>query len=161
MAGEKVIRLAGMSLPDNEQDRLAEMFPGVQLFVDRAQAVEPTFVVDEESRPAVIRICQRLDGLPLAIELAAARVGVLSPRQIDDRLQDRFSLLTGGPRTRDARQRTMRAAIDWSHELLEAHEAILFRRLSAFAAGGRSRRRRRCVRVRRFPLHRSSTCSRG
>ncbi|HUR49848.1 MAG TPA: adenylate/guanylate cyclase domain-containing protein [Acidimicrobiales bacterium] len=135
LPGEKIVRLAGMALPDDEDDRLAELFPGVRLFADRAQAVDPAFALDEQSRASVIRICRRLDGLPLAMELAAARVRVLSPQQIDERLQDRFSLLTGGPRTRDERQRTMRAAIDWSHELLQPEESVLFRRLGVFSGG--------------------------
>ena len=133
--GERVIRLGGMPLPDGDDDRLAEVYPGVRLFVERAAAVEPTFALDEEATLAVTRICRRLDGLPLAIELAAARASVLSAQQIDERLANRFTLLTGGPRTRDARQRTMRAAIDWSHDLLEPDEAVFFRRLSVFVGG--------------------------
>ena len=133
--GEKILRLAGMPTPDDEHDRLSELSPAVQLFAERAQTVEHGFVLADDNRAAVVRICRRLDGLPLAIELAAARVRVLSPHQIDERLEDRFGLLTGGPRTRDARQQTMRAAIDWSHDLLSPDETALFRRLSVFAGG--------------------------
>lgn len=135
VSGEKVVRVAGMATPEDEQDRQSELYPAVRLFVDRAQVVDPAFVLNAGDAAAVVRICRRLDGLPLAIELAAARVRVLSPTQIDQRLQDRFALLTGGPRTRDARQRTIRAAIDWSHDLLSPEEAVLFRRLSVFVGG--------------------------
>ena len=135
LPGERLLRLTGMSIPEDDDDQLAEMYPAVRLFVDRAQAKQAAFALDDASTQAIIRISRDLDGLPLAIELAAARVTVLSPQQIAERLHDRFALLTGGPRTRDARQRTMRAAIDWSHDLLQPDEAVLFRRLSVFVGG--------------------------
>lgn len=133
--GEKLIRLAGMSVPASDKDQFPDLYPAIRLFVERAQAVEPSFVLDDGDRAAVASVCRRLDGLPLAIELAAARVRVLSPQDIADRLQDRFALLTGGPRTGDERQRTMRAAIDWSHDLLAEDQRVLFRRLSVFSGG--------------------------
>jgi predicted ATPase/DNA-binding CsgD family transcriptional regulator len=104
----------------------------VQLFVERARAAMPAFTLTDNNRAAVEQICRRLDGLPLAIELAAARVAVLSPEQIAARLGDRFRLLTGGSRTALPRYRTLRALIDWSHDLLVERERTLLRRLSVF-----------------------------
>ena len=104
---------------------------GFDLFVTRARAIQPTFEPD----PAVIEICRRLDGLPLAIELAAARVRSLSTEQILDRLEQRFALLTGGARDAPERQRTLRGAIEWSHDLLTPDERTAFRRLSVFRGG--------------------------
>jgi predicted ATPase/class 3 adenylate cyclase len=103
----------------------------VSLFKERAQAVRPEFDLNEDNIDAVTDICRRLDGIPLAIEFAAARVSHLSPRQIADRLDDRFRLLTGGQR-RVQRQQTLQAALDWSHDLLNQSERIVLRRLSAF-----------------------------
>ncbi len=105
----------------------------VQLFVDRAQAVLPSFVLTSANTRPVGEICRRLDGMPLAIELAAARVRVLSPDQIAHRLDNAFRLLTGGSRTALPRHRTLRAAMDWSHGLLGAREQVLLRRLAVFA----------------------------
>jgi predicted ATPase/class 3 adenylate cyclase len=107
----------------------------VRLFIERAQAVQPEFVVTAANAGAVTTICRRLDGIPLALELAAARVRALPVDAIAARLDDRFRLLTGGDRTSLPRQRTLRALIDWSHELLTADEAALFRRLAVFAGG--------------------------
>ena len=104
-------------LPDLET---LSQFASVALFVERAMAVRPDFAVDAANAPAVAEICVRLDGLPLAIELAAARVRVLSPQAILARLGDRLSLLSGGSRDLPERQQTLRGAIDWSHDLLEA-----------------------------------------
>ena len=106
---------------------------GVQLFVDRAQAVLPSFALTSANTRAVGEICRRLDGMPLAIELAAARVRVLSPDQIAHRLDNAFRLLTGGGRTALPRHRTLRAAMDWSYGLLGAREQVLLRRLAVFA----------------------------
>jgi predicted ATPase/DNA-binding CsgD family transcriptional regulator len=108
-------------------------YEAVSLFADRAAAARPGFTVDAGNAAAVAAICRALDGVPLAIELAAARVRVLSPEQIRARMDDRFGLLTAGDRSAAPRQQTLRAAIDWSHELLEPDERILFRRLSVFA----------------------------
>jgi predicted ATPase/DNA-binding winged helix-turn-helix (wHTH) protein len=107
----------------------------VQLFVQRATAVRPNFATSAENSDAIAEICSRLDGLPLAIELAAARTKLLSPRAILERLQSRLQLLTGGALDLPERQQTLRAAIDWSHDLLNEAEKKLFRRLSVFIGG--------------------------
>ena len=108
----------------------------VQLFVQRATAVRPTFAVNLENSEAIREICRRLDGLPLAIELAAARTKLLSPSAILERLQSRLQLLTGGPLDLPTRQQTLRNTIDWSHELLNEAEQKLFRRFAVFIGGG-------------------------
>ncbi len=105
----------------------------VRLFADRAVLARPTFEVTPANEAAVRRICERLDELPLAIELAAARVSSLSVDQIELRLDDRFQLLGQGSRTANPRQQTLRAVVDWSHDLLDAEEQVLFRRLAVFA----------------------------
>jgi non-specific serine/threonine protein kinase len=105
------------------------------LFVERALAVQPHFHVTAQNAKALVQICRRVDGVPLALELAAARVGVLSVDQIAARLYDRFRLLTGGSRTAPPRQQTLRATIDWSYELLSARDRVLFERLAVFAGG--------------------------
>jgi len=105
------------------------------LFVDRARASQPSFEATDENSEAICEICSRLDGMPLAIELAAARTRILAPTQIAERLDDAFRLLTGGSRTAIARHRTLRATMDWSAALLSEPERVLLRRLSVFAAG--------------------------
>ena len=100
----------------------------------RASAT-PDFAVTDDNAASVAEICRRLDGMPLAIELAAARVRALSLDEIDDSLHDRFRLLTGGSRTAVRRQQTLRASVDWSHALLTEPERVLFRRLAAFMGG--------------------------
>ena len=105
----------------------------IQLFCERARLALPTFAVSDANRPAVSEICRRLDGIPLAIELAAPRVRVLSPEQIAARLDDAFHLLSGGSRTALPRHRTLRATMEWSHGLLRSREQVLLRRLSVFA----------------------------
>jgi predicted ATPase/class 3 adenylate cyclase len=107
----------------------------VRLFAERAAAINPAFTLTATNAVAVAEICTRLDGLPLAIELAAARIRLLSPEAIASRLGNRLGLLTGGASDADARQRTLRAAIAWSHELLSAPEQVLLRRLAAFNGG--------------------------
>lgn len=130
--GERIVPVAPLSVPEETSD--VDASEAVRLFVERATAVRPAFQLDAETRRAVVEICRRLDGIPLAIEFAAARVAHLSPRQIADRLEDMFRLLTGG-RRRIQRQQTLAATLDWSHQLLDAGEQTLFRRLAVFAGG--------------------------
>jgi predicted ATPase len=134
--GEMQVAVGPLTVPAEtvDPDGIAAT-PSVQLFVERARAVRPGFVLDAESAPVVAAICRRLDGIPLALELAAARMKALSPAAIAARLQDRFALLTAGPRTSEARHRTLRATIDWSHELLSEPERRLLRRLAVFRGG--------------------------
>jgi predicted ATPase len=115
-------------------DSIAE-YEAVRLFRDRAVAALSTFSVTENNARAIAQLCYRLDGIPLAIELAAARVKVLTPEQISARLDDRFRLLSVGSRTAVPRQQTLRALVDWSYDLLSDQEKTLFRRLSVFAGG--------------------------
>src|SRR5205823_6624354 len=103
--------------------------------VDRAQAVQPGFALSTQNAPAVARVCARLDGIPLALELAAARIRVLSVEQLAERLDDAFRLLTGGSRMAPPRQQTMKAMLDWSYGLLDEPERALLRRLAVFAGG--------------------------
>ena len=110
-------------------------YEAVRLFTDRATAIQPAFQVTAKNAAAVADICRRLDGIPLAIELAAARVGALSVENIAARLSDRFSLLTGGDNTASLRQKTLRASIDWSYDLLSPPERTLLQRLAVFAGG--------------------------
>jgi non-specific serine/threonine protein kinase len=138
IAGETAWRVPSLSLPDasaaaDNRARLLEC-EAVRLFADRALA-SAGLVVSEANAAAVARVCERLDGIPLAIELAAARSGVLSVEQIAHRLDNRFRLLVGRGRTAPARQQTLRAAIDWSYELLPAAERRLLNCLSVFAGG--------------------------
>ena len=107
----------------------------VELFAERARKVRPDFGITDDNVAAVGEICGRLDGMPLAIELAAARVRALSVADILASLHDRFRLLTGGSRTAVRRQQTLRASVDWSHALLTEPERTLFRRLAAFMGG--------------------------
>lgn len=123
--GELSWRVPSLSLADE----------AIELFTDRARRARPEFVVDEGITALVTEICERLDGMPLAIELAAARVRALSLSQILDSLHDRFRLLTGGARTAVRRQQTLRASVDWSHALLTEPEQVLFHRLAVFAGG--------------------------
>ena len=138
IVGEQPYRVRSLSLPpvDNNigVNELAQ-FEAVRLFTERAREVKPGFALDAKNSQDISQICHRLDGIPLAIELAAARVRVLSPKQIADRLDDRFRLLTGGSRTALPRQRTLQALIDWSYDLLPAEESTLLCRLSAFTNG--------------------------
>jgi predicted ATPase len=107
----------------------------VRLFIERAQAVNPDFTVNNSNAPAVAEICHRLDGLPLAIELAAARVRMLPPEAMLARLEQRLPFLTRGARDAPARQRTLGDTIAWSYDLLDPSDQTLFRRLSVFAGG--------------------------
>ena len=125
MTGEVTWRVPSLSLTDD----------AVRLFSERAGQARPGFIISDDNAAAVDEICRRLDGMPLAIELAAARVRALSPQEILAGLQDRFRLLTGGSRTAVRRQQTLRASVDWSHALLTEPERILFRRLGVFMGG--------------------------
>src|SRR2546426_10671994 len=135
VAGETTWRVPSLPVPPAQPldsfEKLAEI-PSVRLFVDRAPSVVPDFQLTAGNAPAVAKICRRLDGIPLAIELAAARVKMISPEEIALRLNDRFRLLTGGSRTALPRHQTLRAAIDWSYHLLGGLEGVLFRRLALF-----------------------------
>jgi predicted ATPase/DNA-binding CsgD family transcriptional regulator len=138
IAGETRLTVPPLSLPDPRRlPAVVDLvhYEAANLFVERAKAVKSEFALTERNAMCVAQICYRLDGIPLAIELAAARVRVLSVEQIAARLDDRFALLTGGGRTALARQRTLEAAMDWSHELLPGKERKLLRRLSVFAGG--------------------------
>src|SRR4051812_29513078 len=110
-------------------------YPAVRLFLDRAHAVVPGLRDDEQVLEATALICRELDGIPLALELAAARLASLAPSELAERVQDRFGLLTSGNRTADARQRTLRNTVDWSHALLSPDEQAVFRRLAVFRGG--------------------------
>jgi predicted ATPase len=136
--GEHEFPVPPLALPDSRSILTTEVlsqYPAVALFVQRAVAARPDFELNRENAPAVAGICARLDGLPLAIELAAARVKVLSPSAMLTRLTSRLQLLTGGARDMPQRQQTLRAAIDWSYDLLSPAEQKLFRRLSVFVGG--------------------------
>ena len=135
--GETVCRVPSLSLPEALESLPAEALmeaEATRLFIERAAASDVTFRTTSENAGTIARICRRLDGVPLAIELAAAHVAVLSIEQIDARLQDRFRLLTG-MRTAVARQRTLEATVDWSYQLLSDVERQLFNRLSVFRSG--------------------------
>jgi predicted ATPase/class 3 adenylate cyclase len=138
IAGETTYRVPSLPLPDPvDAEKLGRVAANdcVRLFVDRASAADQRFQLTERNASAVSQICLRLDGIPLAIELAAARIKVFSPEQIASRLDDRFRLLTGGSRTALERHQTLQALIDWSHDLLSDDERLVLRRLSVFAGG--------------------------
>jgi non-specific serine/threonine protein kinase len=141
LTGEHLYRVPSLSLPpmgqaevEKEASSLLE-YAAVRLFVERARLSSAAFRLTRSNAGAVVQICQRLDGIPLALEMAAARVRALSVAQIAVRLEDRFALLTGGSRAALPRQRTLQAAIDWSYDLLREEERLLLRRLSVFAGG--------------------------
>ncbi|MGC3988564.1 MAG: AAA family ATPase [Chthoniobacteraceae bacterium] len=168
IAGEVILPIPPLSMPNLFRERISGMdamevisqFEAVRLFIDRAVAVKPTFEVTNENAPAVAEICWRLDGIPLALELAAARVKVLTPQQIAQRLNDRFRLLTGGSRTAMPRQQTLRALIDWSIDLLSEPEKTVLRRLGVFAGGAAPwPRSRRSARGMVWRIGKCSTCS--
>jgi predicted ATPase/class 3 adenylate cyclase len=139
IAGETVFRVPSLNFPDRSQaPALSEIveYEAVQLFMERARLTFPTFEVSEHNSPAITAICQRLDGIPLAIELAAARLNMLTTEQLATRLDRAFQLLTRGNREALPRHQTLRATIDWSYQLLSEPEGKLLRRLSVFAGGG-------------------------
>lgn len=138
IAGETTWRVPSLLLPDPQHPPSAaylRAYEAVRLFIERAVAASPGFAVTNTNAPSIAHICQRLDGIPLAIELAAVRVRVLTPEQIAARLDDRFRLLTAGSRTALPRQQTLRALIDWSYDLLSQSERLLLGRFSIFAGG--------------------------
>jgi predicted ATPase/DNA-binding SARP family transcriptional activator len=142
LMGERLLRVASLSFPDPHAPGLGCRSPealmahaAVRLFVERAVAATSAFALTERNAPAVVQVCARLDGIPLAIELAAARMKALSVEQLNERLDCCFQLLTGGSRTALPRHQTMRGLIDWSYDLLSEPERTLLRRLSVFAGG--------------------------
>lgn len=138
ISGEATFRVPPLEIPNlKERQTPATLshFAAVRLFIDRAVQASPSFTVTNENAPAVASVCCRLDGIPLAIELAAARVRSLSIDQIESRLGQRFALLTGGSRVALPRQQTLRALIDWSYDLLQPDEKTVLQRLSVFSGG--------------------------
>jgi predicted ATPase/class 3 adenylate cyclase len=137
ISGERTWRVPSLTIPDRAAVASGHAldFDAARLFVDRARLREPRFVPSTNDETAIVEICERLDGIPLAIELAAARVTVLSCAQIAERLDDRFRFLTGGARTALERHQTLRAAVDWSYNSLTEPERGLLARLSVFAGG--------------------------
>src|SRR5581483_6635001 len=138
ISGEVTWRVPSLAAPDLARRPTLEEIaatPAVQLFVERARAAQPGFALSPASGPAAAAVCARLDGLPLALELAAARVRVLPVEQILVRLDDTFRLLVGGSRTAPSRQQTLKATLDWSYNLLDAAQQALLRRLAVFAGG--------------------------
>lgn len=136
--GETTWIVPSLSLPDPSDHREVDVlleYESVQLFIDRARQALPEFRLAHGNAHAVAELCYRLDGIPLAIELAASRMRALTVEQIVDRLGDRFALLTSGSRTALSRQQTLRATLDWSYNLLDEHERVLFERLSVFSGG--------------------------
>lgn len=138
IAGETTLQIPSLSLPGTKGEQTLEKVSkseGVQLFLERAQAVRPDFNLDTRNAASIAEIVLRLDGIPLALELAAARLRMLTVEQIATRLNDRFRLLTGGRRTALPRQQTLQALIDWSWNLMDEQEHVLLRRLSVFTGG--------------------------
>jgi len=138
VAGELTWLVPSLSAPGARQSPTVEELEGYEsarLFADRASNRHPGFQLTPENALAVAQVCTTLEGIPLAIELAAARIGMLSAGQICGRLGHSLKLLTGGDRTADRRHQTLRAALEWSFELLSEPEHVLFRRLAAFAGG--------------------------
>ena len=140
IGGERTWPVPPLVLPPAETGEpitraVASQSEAIRLFVERTQAVRPSFELRDDNAAAIARVCRQLDGLPLAIELAAARARVLDPEQIAKRLDDVFGLLSSSSRTTPQRHRTLRSTIEWSHDLLTEPERILFRRLAVFAGG--------------------------
>jgi predicted ATPase/class 3 adenylate cyclase len=140
IAGEVTYRMPSLGVPSDAAATHFTALDGARyaataLFAERARAADRSFAVTEENAPIIADICRRLDGIPLAIELAATRVKILTPRQLRERLDERFRVLTGGGRDVMPRQQTLRALIDWSYDLLDERERTLFRRLGIFVNG--------------------------
>jgi predicted ATPase/class 3 adenylate cyclase len=134
IGGETVYRVPSLTLPDTSSTTLMD-YESTRLFIERAAKAEPRFHLTDHNASSIAQICLRLDGIPLAIELAAARVKLFTPEQIAERLDDRFKLLTGGSRTAMPRQQTLRALIDWSYQSLNETEQRALRRLAVFTSG--------------------------
>jgi len=137
-SGEQTFRVPPLNVPDGSTQVSAEQlmeFESARLFVERAMSVNPDFSIDDESVIAVTGICRQLEGIPLAIELAAVRTKVLPVEKIFQRLNDRFKLLTGGMRTAETKQQTLKAMVDWSYDMLSPEEKKLLNRLSVFSGG--------------------------
>ena len=136
--GEMTYRIPSLSLPDAHElpptENMAQ-YESVRLFIERAAFHQITFALSDQNAPAIASVCRHLDGIPLAIELAAARIRAMSVEEIERRLDDRFRLLTGGSRTALRRQQTLRALVDWSYDLLSEQERLLLHRLCVFAGG--------------------------
>lgn len=135
MPGERVCRLAPLAVPRDASDPAAIDYGALRLLSERVRALQPGFVLQPLQLPLAIDICRQLDGMALAIELAAARVPLLGLQGVRDRLGERFRVLTSGSRLAPARHQTLQAALDWSHSLLSAEEKIVYRRLGVFAGG--------------------------
>lgn len=138
ITGEMVYQVPTLAFPESQRLTLTDLlmeYEGIRFFVERASAVDSNFTLTDQNAAAVLQICQRLDGIPLALELAAARTKLLAVEHIAERLNDRFNLLTQGSRTALPRQQTLRATIDWSYDLLPEEARLLFRRLSVFVGG--------------------------
>ena len=136
--GEKTFSVSSLDIPDPNEKMTTEkleQYEAVRLFIERALTADSDFKVNNENAPAVAQICYQLDGIPLAIELAAARIKILSVEKINEKLSDRFSFLTEGKRTALPRQQTLKAMVDWSYELLSGKEKLLLNRLSVFSDG--------------------------
>jgi predicted ATPase len=135
---EVALRVPSLSLPQNDKELSADElnhYEAIQLFVTRAKSKQQEFLLSDQNAQPVLQICKRLDGIPLAIELAASRIGVFNPEVIVERLDDRFRLLTGGSRTALERHKTLQATIDWSYDLLSDQEKEIFHLLSVFVGG--------------------------
>jgi class 3 adenylate cyclase len=150
IGGETIYRVPSLSLPNQAQASREALagFESIQLFVERARAANPKFDLTEKNASAVAQICRRLDGIPLALELAAARVTVFPPEQIASRLDDRFKLLTGGSRTALPRQQTLRALIDWSYDCSAKTSARCYGNSPSLRAAGYSKPPNQCVATR-------------
>jgi transcriptional regulator with XRE-family HTH domain len=145
IAGETIFHVPSLSLPDTQHQTPDELSQceSVRLFIERAKSALPDFQLTAKNASAIAQVCQQLDGIPLALELAAAKVNVLRVEQIAARLSDRFLLLTGGSRTALPRHQTLRATMDWSYDLLRDDERLLLRRCQSLLAAGIWRQRRR------------------
>jgi predicted ATPase len=158
LEGERVLPVPALAAPPGTPVEAAAAADAVRLFTERAQAVDPEFGLSEANVAPVVELCRRLDGVPLAIELAAARITAMTPAELARGLDRRFAMLAGGRRRAVQGHQTLRAAIDWSYELLTVAERRLLARLAVFAAAAPARPPSRCAELRRC---RPAACSRG